>query len=213
MHDGQRQFTNYFWIPLRDFLKKHYFLTAVMAAFIYLYVQWNKEPEAPPAPAQILAPKLPEAPAAAPKPVTVEDANGAFAKNALATLEENEYRTYGHFFYNMMNTQEGEGLRDWKTQHASGVISASAPFEGAFHSECRRYAERYTVGAVIQQRSGITCKDKKSAAWCKLRATSLPTCELNKNGGMTEFFGDTGVSIHDLQLKTNDILYRLQHLF
>ncbi len=210
MNQRWRNFINYCWIPIRDFLKDHYFLVMIASVLCYLFVQFQREPSPPPIPA-VTAPALPK------KTVTVagevEDANSAFAKNALGTLDKQEYTQYGRFFYSMMNSMEGEGVEEWTTPHASGVISASASFEGAYKSQCRRYAERYTVGEVIQERSGITCKDKKTAAWCKLRTTSLPTCELNRGGGITEFFSDTEISIHDLQLKTGDIMYRLQHLF
>ena len=128
-----------------------------------------------------------------------EQSNGdsAFADNLLAGMNDVEYASYIHAFVAVMEKGKPHTTYQWNTSNAIGKIIAGENFVTKTHQHCRGFSESYNVGQGSQFITGIACRNEQKG-WCKLRATSTPTCHLTHPGGIEGMILDTNIALDRL---------------
>jgi hypothetical protein len=96
--------------------------------------------------------------------------------NPFAHLNDAEREYYDKSFDYALETLKDDGVYEWRTATANGVIRAGKRFISKSKSTCRSFSESYTLGKYSGGMKGFGCKREGKDGWCKLRESSMLSC-------------------------------------
>ncbi len=110
----------------------------------------------------------------------VHDGNSVFSNDIQTMMAAPEQQFYSReFYYAMYYAQPGQAHL-WKTSDNTmfGRITPGTPFQASTGLYCREFEELSSLHGYHQNFKGLACEKTGKKGWCKLRKSSLPTCDL-----------------------------------
>lgn len=179
-------------------LKRHAFALIILAAIIYVVVQFSTDDT--PAPSHSAYTTLPATGAVDANgaqiiaaPVTAyEDGNSMFAKDLLKAMTEEQAVFYSRMFYAVLSQVQDGTAYPWQQGNIAGRITPTETFKNGRGSTCRKFDEILKVGSVQQTITGQACA-RPDGSWCKLKLSSTAACGLHTKPGMFDGLKDISI--------------------
>ncbi len=110
----------------------------------------------------------------------IEDGNASFSKNLMKAMNEQQRQRYTLAFYHAMNLVPAGETYNWKSISMFGYFKMKENFVSKSGMICRKYEELISLQGHNQQFDNMACQYRNNPKnWCRLRATSTPSCEIS----------------------------------
>lgn len=138
--------------------------------------------------------KLPEIPG------NIKDGNSYFSRSLIEKMEEPELMYYSREFHHAMYYGKAGIPYVWSSRSGNmfGQIDVGDAFQSSSGVWCRHYKEILSFKKHAARMSGISCRRKTNAGWCKLPKGHALTCEVGRPHGFDGFMMEMKESIRGI---------------